>query len=122
MKKDLGPNEYIQEIVSGGHKTYTYKTANVRTQETKTVCKVRGITINYATAQVVNFKSMWDLILGADDKEAITFHTERKITQIIRKCYGGIVVPEYGDDGESILTSGDYFYYDSTVSCKNSVQ
>jgi len=41
MTKELGPDEYIKEFVSGGPKNYSYRTVNVRTQVTKTVCKVR---------------------------------------------------------------------------------
>jgi len=37
----------IEEFVSGGPKNYAYKTIKAETLESKTVCKVRGITLNY---------------------------------------------------------------------------
>jgi hypothetical protein len=43
--------------VSGGPKNYAYETST-----DKTVCKVRGITLNYRTAQKVNFNLMCDMV------------------------------------------------------------
>ena len=61
MTNELGIDKYIQEFVSGGPKYYAYRTVNTRTVEKKTVCKVRGITLNYAAAQLVNFDSRRDM-------------------------------------------------------------
>ena len=54
MTNELGPDEYIQEFVSGGPKNYVYRTVNARNLEKQNVCKVHGITLNYAAAQLVN--------------------------------------------------------------------
>jgi hypothetical protein len=48
---------HITTFVSGGPKNYAYET-----NTDKTVCKVRGITLNYRTAQKVNFNLMFDMI------------------------------------------------------------
>ncbi|CAB4018178.1 DNA polymerase [Paramuricea clavata] len=48
---------YITTFVSGGPKNYAYETST-----DKTVCKVRGITLNYRTAQKVNFNLMCDMV------------------------------------------------------------
>jgi hypothetical protein len=47
MTSELKPNEIISEFVSGGPKNYAYKTFNSVAGAEKTVCKVRGITLNY---------------------------------------------------------------------------
>ena len=45
----------------------------------KTVCNVTGITLNYSASQLENFEKIKAMILGRDEKETITVHTERKI-------------------------------------------
>ena len=56
ITSELQPDEIISEFVSGGPKNYAYKTLNSVTRAEKTVCKVRGITLNYSASQLVNFK------------------------------------------------------------------
>ena len=51
---ELKWNEYISEFVSWGRKNYAYKLRNSVTEEVKTVCKVRCITLNYKASQHVN--------------------------------------------------------------------
>jgi len=46
MTNHLGPDEYISEFVSGEPKNYAYKIVNSKTLAKKTVCIVRGITLN----------------------------------------------------------------------------
>jgi len=50
MTSELRPSEFIEEFVSGGPKHYAYKTVHAATGERKTVCKIRGITLNYSTS------------------------------------------------------------------------
>jgi hypothetical protein len=59
---------------------------NARTLEKKTVCNVRGITLNYAAAQLDKFDNIRHMILNADAKDVITVRTERKIKRKRRKC------------------------------------
>jgi hypothetical protein len=77
LTNEFGPDEYIQEFVSGGPKYYAFKLVNARTSETKSVCKVLGITLNYSAAELVNFDSIRVLILGTE-AEVITVRTDRK--------------------------------------------
>lgn len=58
-----------------------------------------GITLNYAAAQVVNFVSKRDMILGADTRDVITVRTERKLKRKTRKCGG-----QPGTDMEVIVS------------------
>jgi hypothetical protein len=87
MTNELGSDEHIQEFVSGGLKNYAFKIVNARTSETKTICRVRGITLNHSAAQLVNFDSIRDLILGTDSREIITVRTDWKIKRKMR-CDG----------------------------------
>ena len=63
MTSELKPSEYIEEFVSGGPKNYAYRIVDSATGERKTVCKVRGITLNYNASHLVNFDVIRDMIL-----------------------------------------------------------
>ena len=63
--------DYITEFMSGGPKNYAYETNN-----DKHVMKVRGITLNYAALQKVNFELMRNFIglyvdCGIQDKVTV---------------------------------------------------
>ncbi|XP_067210247.1 uncharacterized protein [Linepithema humile] len=60
--ESYGSGSYIEAFVSGGPKFYAYV---VRTPEglTHEVCKVKGITLNFANSCLVNFNSIRELIL-----------------------------------------------------------
>ena len=67
---------FIEEFVSGGPKNYAYKVRSG--DDVKTVCKVRGITLNYTAIQLVNFDVIRGMILtGTPD--TVTVHTAKKI-------------------------------------------
>jgi hypothetical protein len=85
MTSELKPSESIVEYVSGGPKNYSYRVIDTVTGRSKTVCKVRGITLNYNNLQTVNFDVMKSMILGMEE-EAVNVHTEKKIK---RKRTGG---------------------------------
>jgi hypothetical protein len=51
------------------------------------VCKVRGISLNYAATLIVNFDAMRDMILDSADR-VITVRTDRKITLKTRRSEG----------------------------------
>ena len=70
--------EYISEFVSGSPKTYAYKLCTSMTWEVKTVCKVRGITLNYIASQLMNF-DIKDLVLNRPANSTVTVHTSKKI-------------------------------------------
>jgi len=79
MTNELGKGEYIDEFVSGGPKNYAYKVCNRDiTQAAKTVCKVRGITLNYTAMRIVNFDVIREMILKGTP-ETVTVHTAKKI-------------------------------------------
>ena len=57
---------YITTFSSAGPKNYSY-----RTNEQKTVCKVRGITLNYRTVQKLNFNVMCNMVQSSDPDDVI---------------------------------------------------
>ena len=63
----------------------------------KTVCKVRGITLNYRASQLVNFKVIRDMILSKDEPN-INVHTDRTIKRKRNESAGMVSIvtePEY---------------------------
>jgi hypothetical protein len=58
MTNELRPGDYIEEFVSGGPKKDAYRLVGG-----KTVCKFRGITLNYTASHLVNFDIIRDMIL-----------------------------------------------------------
>jgi hypothetical protein len=88
MTSELKPSEYIEEFVSGGPKNYAYRIVDSATNKKKTICKVRGITLNYNASHFVNFDSIRDMILGQEE-ESVTVHTEHKIKR--KRKSGGMV-------------------------------
>jgi len=77
--------EYISKFVSGGPKNYAYMVIDTGTGGNTTVCKVRGITLNYSAKQLVNFNVIRDMIIGSG-QSTVMVHTEKKIK---RKRKGG---------------------------------
>jgi len=80
MASELKQGEIIVEVVCAGPKNYAYKKYNSATGNSKTVCKLRGITLNYSASQLVNFAKTKDMILK-DDAETVIVHTKNKIKQ-----------------------------------------
>jgi hypothetical protein len=95
MQSELKPYEYIEEFVSGGPKNYAYRVVNSidASKPVKTVCKVRGITLNYNASKLVNFDVIKKMVLNRGG-DVVTVHTDKKIKRK-RKGQGG---------GVSILT------------------
>ncbi|KAG5862287.1 hypothetical protein JTB14_015426 [Gonioctena quinquepunctata] len=49
-----GHHSYITEFVSGGPKNYSYTLWSTKDLEHKTVCKVKGISMNHSASQLIN--------------------------------------------------------------------
>jgi len=69
MTSELRPSAFISEFVSGGPKNYAYRVIADGTggEVEKTVCKVRGMTLNYNVSKLVNFERIKDMILRSGD-------------------------------------------------------
>ena len=85
----MRPFEFIEKYVSGGPKNYAYKIVNTTTGERKTVCKVRGITLNYNASQLVNLDVIKDVIFKKPEGEHATVQTEKIKRK--KKAGGGVV-------------------------------
>jgi len=87
MISELKPNELISEVVCAGPKNYAYTTLNILTGESKRVCKVRGVTLNFSASKLVNFEKMKDMALAADQNETVIVRTANKIKRKRCKVY-----------------------------------
>jgi hypothetical protein len=90
MTSELKPNEIISEIVCAGPKNYANKTVNLTTSASKTVCKVRGITLNYHASRLVNFANMKVMILSLDSDVTVIVRTQNKIKR--KRGRGGVSI------------------------------
>lgn len=96
MTSELKPGEHIVEYVCGGAKNYSYKTFNSQTGAHKTVCKVRGITLNYDASKLVNFEKIKSMILKRNESQIVIVRTKNKIKR--KRGKGGInIVTEPAD-------------------------
>ena len=57
LTNELDDEDHITTFVSGGQKNYAYQTKNG-----KTICKVRGFTLNYRGSQKLNFSTMCEQV------------------------------------------------------------
>jgi len=76
--------------VSAGPKNYAYKIMDNK-NDSKTVCKFRGITLNYNASQLVNFVVIRDMILNREPARIVNEHSENKIKRK-RKLVGAVSI------------------------------
>jgi len=88
MHSELKKGEVIVEVVCADPKNYAHKTYTTTTGESKTVCKVIWIPLNYSASQLVNFAKIKDIILSKKDDETVIVRTEHKIKR--KKIDGGV--------------------------------
>ena len=75
---DEVPSNNITHFVTGGPKNYSYKLKKPDGNGIKTVCKVRGITLNYKNALDINFDTVCDMVTNSKTKK-LTVTDEHKI-------------------------------------------
>ena len=86
MQSELKPSEIVIEFLSGGPKNCAYWL--ITNEGEKTVCKIRGITLNYHSSKLVNFEVIKSMILGQGES-VFNVHTEHKIKR--KRKAGGVV-------------------------------
>ena len=93
LTSELPPGVHIDEFVSGGPKNYAYHQS-----DGKTVCKVRGFTLNFENAQQINFDTMREMVLSKDQVSPIVTVNPRKIcrNKIQRKVFNRREERRYG--------------------------
>jgi hypothetical protein len=68
---EFGGKDYIEELVVGGAKSYSYRTKYGCTKKGKVQVKQKGITLDMANDEVVNFDTMRDMVLNTTEKGPI---------------------------------------------------
>ena len=63
----------------------------------KTVCKVRGIILNYKASQLVNFETIKYLVLNGRLNSTVTVRTDKKIKRKRIECACVSIVTEPED-------------------------
>lgn len=103
---DYGEGSYISEFVSGGPKTYAYKVISTKNNETKTVCKVKGLTLNLKSSKQVNFETLKDMIISEQktpiqiDENRIRRTKDRNIVTVKESKLFKITGPKRRHEGE----------------------
>jgi hypothetical protein len=76
-----GEGSFIMEYVSNGPKNYSYKVAICGdVNNTKVVCKVKGLSLNYQNSKLVNFESLKDKVIH--NAEPTIIHNDKKICRL----------------------------------------
>lgn len=66
--EEYGVGSYITEFASGGPKNYAFNIWSTKTNSLVSVCKVKGIRLNYNASRIINMETMTKMILNDDDK------------------------------------------------------
>ncbi|XP_052813916.1 uncharacterized protein LOC128240969 [Mya arenaria] len=77
---DEVPNNSITSFVTGGPKNYAYKLAFPNKHGKMSICKVRGITLNYKNSLDINYQTVKAMVTGKGD-ECVTVVDENKIVR-----------------------------------------
>ena len=77
---DEVPDNRIIEFVTGGPKNYAYQLTRPDKEGHTTICKVRGITLNYKNALNINFDTIKDMVVNNRD-DVKTVRDDFKITR-----------------------------------------
>ncbi|KAK6168648.1 hypothetical protein SNE40_019840 [Patella caerulea] len=110
-KNELPEDVTIREFVSGGPKNYAY-----RQSDGKTVCKVRGFTLNYRRSQQLNYTIMKENVRHVNQNEPLIIANPFKITRSRDRClwtrpenkrYKIVRFVQFNDDGQP---SNTYLY------------
>lgn len=73
---DYGPGSYIDSFVSGGPKNYAYRVRVGGGEETATVCKVKGINLNFENSKKVNFNKIKEMVLDPSPTQVVLHGTK----------------------------------------------
>lgn len=72
---DYGSGAYISEFVSGGPRNYAYK-IKMSDESEISICKVKGIRLNYVNSQKINFDVIQKLVYDGqiDNKNTVSIY------------------------------------------------
>ena len=67
-------------MFTGGPKNYAFETYGG-----KSVCKVRGFSLNFKNAKLLNFQAMKSLVNSLDSELSILIHNDSKISRDVKR-------------------------------------
>lgn len=70
LTNELEEGDWITEFVCNGPKNYAYQTQNG-----KSVCKVKGFSLNYNNSKIINLESMRDAMFNREDPRTGNYYT-----------------------------------------------
>ena len=73
LTDEIESDNHICEFISGGPKNYSYKLVKPNSQGQQYFCKVKGVTLNFRGAQIINFDSIKEMILNDGIRSASYF-------------------------------------------------
>ena len=78
LTNEINPKDgnFIKTFLTGGPKNYCYAL-----DTGKTVCKVRGITLNHETSKIINFDTLNEMLKPNSELEKVTVPLKDKITR-----------------------------------------
>lgn len=108
--ENYGPDTFISEFVSGGPKNYAFKLFSKKHNEEKTICKVKGICLNYTASKLVNMEVMKNMVIHENLKPiTVSYNAIRRtsdhrlVTRKEEKLYKpNSVKRKFFSNGESI--------------------
>ena len=105
--------DYIEELVVGGAKSYSYQTDYGCTKKGKVMVKQKGITLDRANDQVVNFETMKNMVLNNKELKSMKRHqfkwdtqTKDIVTKYIARSIKSTVKEKRTIDGYDTLPFG----------------
>lgn len=77
---DEAPQNAITAFATRGPKNYVYTLLKLTKKGRKSICKVRGITLNFENSPVINFNTVKDVVTGKGSN-CVTVEDEHKIVR-----------------------------------------
>ncbi|WAR06290.1 hypothetical protein MAR_021659 [Mya arenaria] len=78
---DEVPNNKITAFVTGGPKNYAFKLSCPNKKGQKSICKVRGITLNFKTSIDINNQTVKDMVTGHSNVDHTSVIDENRIVR-----------------------------------------
>lgn len=80
------PDNTISKFVTGGPKNYAYNLSKPNKEGQTSICKVRGITLNFKNALDINFNTLHKMVTSKDEVTPLKVVDNHKITRNTEKC------------------------------------
>lgn len=83
---DETPGNSITHFVTGGPKNYAYQLKHSNKKGQTSICKVRGITLNFKNSIAINFGTVHHMVTNKTEGNPITVVDTNKIARSAEKC------------------------------------